>query len=166
MPAKPPPCPYVGTCRQIVDHFHTEDGGVQRTYAPVASRPGVEVHSRVEGNGWQRTDDWRPMPGMWVKVWAAVVDVVEEGHRVHPEDLLVEVLCHNATNRVPVRRDHVLPSDDSVPPSATRCSSLYETDEGTLVHCESYRPAGHQHRTESPGFLWDDAQAYGHVEVR
>lgn len=108
-------------------------------------------------------------PGRWVKVWAAVID--QTG--VHPEDLAVQFLTHNSELREVVRRDHVEAVADgdhagAYPPGAPRCTSLYETDEAWLVHCESRAPAGHQHYTKTTerSYQWDDEQAHGSIEVR
>lgn len=120
------------------------------------------AHGRIPDPRIPASADWEPRPGMWVKVWGAVT---QQSAITHPDDVTLMLESHNEAYPVSVRRDRVMPSEDAYPAAAPRCSSLYETDEGTLVHCESHAPAGHQHRTERPGFLWDDAQAYGHVEV-
>lgn len=155
-----PPCPY-SECRRLISHRHAEEGGIHRTYGPSATAIGVTTVP-APGIILGPRADWAPREGMWVKVWAAVT---RQSAITHPDDVTVELESHNESYSVSVRRDRVLPSDDSRPATAPRCTSLYETDEGPLVHCESYSPPGHQHRTERPAYQWDDAQAYGHVEV-
>jgi hypothetical protein len=100
--------------------------------------------------------------GSWVHVWARVL----EQRRVHPEDLVVVVLSHNADEQIHVRRTHIsIPAFK--PAWQQQCSSMVQSKVGDGVYLRCARPAYHdtalRHRRGE--VTWTDAEANGNMEL-
>lgn len=105
----------------------------------------------------------KPEEGVWVQVWAQVVD-----SDPHPDEVTVRLESHGEHYNGLVRVDRVTVPDE-LPGFVERCPSLYRTKysggaDERFVRCKSWHDHPGDHA--SGKWEWHEQASYGYVEER